>query len=207
MSEMGTESGAGTELDSGGQLDGVTPDSADVEDAEAAELLSGMLSDDPEVLRAEAKKWQDLSRKHERRAASNADAAKRLKEYDDANKTELQKAQEAQALAESERDAALNQHNRVMAAAAHNLPVEFIDHLGTGTDEEIMERAEILASAIDTRAREIAEQLLAQQANGGMPRMGGGRPVESMRPGSAPAAGGTPTTADEWFRRLLSGNS
>lgn len=176
---------------------------ADTDDQEAAGLLGDMLSKDPEQLSAELSKWKEMARKHEKTARANSAAAKRLQEIEDANKTELQRALDAQRAAEEERDTAIMTHNRVMAAAANNLPVELIDDLGSGTEEEINARAERIAQAIDTRARALAEQMAQGNGSGMLPRSGA-RPVESMRPGSAPATGDTPTTLDGWFRNLVS---
>jgi len=172
------------------------------EDEEAAGLLSGMLAQDPEALAAELAKWKGQARKWEDRAKANSDAAARLKDIDQANMTELQKAQAAQKSAEDERDKAYAMHNRVMAAAAHNLPVEAIDYIPSGTEDEIMAHAETLAGIIDAAATEKANALLAANAGrNGMPM--GARPVESLRPGSAPASGETPQDANAWFRQLL----
>jgi hypothetical protein len=153
--------------------------------------------------------WKDMSRKHEKRAKENASAAARLREIEDANKTELQRALDAQAEAERERDEARNTHSRMMAAASNNLPVELIDFLGIGTDDEIGERAEQLANIIEETAQAIAEQLLADMGvsrNGEtqQPQQQGARPVESLRAGSAPA-GATPSTPEQWFRNLVNG--
>lgn len=196
--ETGQDTGAGTAPVSGTS---VTGDGS--EDTEAAGLLGGMLEQDPEQLNQELAKWKDLARKHEKNAKANSAAAKQLQEIEDANKTELQKALDAQKAAEEERDTAIMTHNRVMAAAAHNLPVELIDDLGSGTEEEITARAERIASAIDTRARALAEQMAQGNGSGMLPRSGA-RPVESMRAGSAPANGDTPNTLDGWFRNLVS---
>jgi hypothetical protein len=160
--------------------------------------------------------WKSQARKHEQRAKQNASAAQRLQQIEDANKTELQKALDAQKAAELERDEAMQIHARMMAAAANDLPVELIEHLGTGTEEEINERAELFAQVIEETAQAIAEQMLKdagidiqalQGQNGGTPQLqpqqqGGTRPVESLRAGSAPS-GSTPTTNEQWFRNLL----
>jgi hypothetical protein len=161
--------------------------------------------------------WKEQARKHEKRAKDNAAAAARLKTLDQANMTEAERAQAELAEARRERDDALASHARLMAAAANNLPVELIDLLGTGTDEEINERAELVASSIEETATAIAEQLLndkiasgelivASNGNGrnGQPQVVPGRPVESLRAGSAPA-GTAPATQEQWFRQLLHG--
>jgi hypothetical protein len=161
-------------------------------------------SDQPEVLKQQIEHWKQMARKHEGRAKENATAAAKLKKIEDANKTELERALEAQKAAEEERDKAWGQHHRVMADATHDLPVELIDLLGSGTEEQISERAQVFAQAIDARAQQIAEKMVADQNGGGwQPGTGSVRPVESMRPGSAPAQGGTPQTPDEWFRAVV----
>jgi hypothetical protein len=198
MSEGAEDSGAGTVTEGTGSGEPGTGG----EDG-AAELLGGMLDNDPDKLAEELEKWKGLARKHEGRAAKNAEAAQRLREIEDANKTELQKAQDAAAEAVRERDEARADHSRVMAAAAHNLPVDLIDYLGTGTDEEINGRAEAIAGAIDTRARELADEMVNQSNGGRNGFQPGTRPVESLRAGSAPSSGGTPKTTEEWFRQLV----
>jgi hypothetical protein len=203
-----------------------------------AELLEGMLAKDGkqggqqegegdgEDLAAQLAHWKEMARKHEKRARENAGAAERLKKIDQANMTEAEKVQAELAEARRERDEARATHARVMAAAANNLPMELIDHLGTGTDEEINERAELFSNVMEAMAVEIAEQMIEDKiasgelvkgnASNGDGRNGNGqgaqqpaplgrRPVESLRAGSAPA-GSTPTTNEDWFRQLLQGS-
>lgn len=163
--------------------------------------------------------WKDQARKNERRAKDNASAAAKLKQIEQAGMTDLDKARAELQDAQRERDDAKSGHARMMAAAANNLPVELIDLLGIGTDDEINERAELLASSIEETAAAIAEELLrekiasgelivASNANGsrnGQPPVAPGRPVESLRAGSAPA-GTAPATQEQWFRQLLHGS-
>ena len=158
-------------------------------------------------LAAQLAHWKEMARKNEQRARANSAAATRLKELEDADKTDAQKAQDELAVAIRERDEARADHARVMAAAAHDLPVELIDDLGTGTDEEISERAERLSAAINKRAQEIvaAGNGGASDNNGRNGQQTGQRPVEALRPGGAPSNGGTPNTAEDWFRKLVTG--
>jgi hypothetical protein len=162
---------------------------------------------------AELAHWKEMARKNEKRARENAAAAARMKTIDQANMSEIEKAQAAQREAERERDEARDMHARMMAAASNDLPVELIDFLGTGTEEEINERAEMIASVIEETAQAIAEQLIKDQIasgklidgasrNGGPQQGPGARPVESLRAGSAPA-GTAPTSQEQWFRQLL----
>lgn len=168
-------------------------------------------------LAAQLAHWKEQARKNERRAKENAAAAARLKQIDQANMTEAERATAELAEARRERDEALANHARMIAAASHDLPVELIDLLGTGTDDEINERAELLASSIEETAKYLAEEMLkekiasgelivASNGNGrnGQPQVVPGRPVESLRAGSAPA-GTAPATQEQWFRQLLHG--
>lgn len=197
MSEGAAEAEAGTaEVDASAEGTGTDP-----EDAEAAELLEGMQGTDTN-LAAELEKWKTESRKWEKRSKENSSAANRLKEIEQQNMSELEKAQALAADAEERATTAMAMHNRVMAAAAHNLPVELIEDLGSGTEDEINERAERFARVID-EAVELRIQELTAGNNAGRNGLQDARPVESMRPGSAPSQGGTPTTPDQWFRQLL----
>lgn len=169
--------------------------------------------------KAEAEKWKALARKHERTAGQNADAAKRLKSIEDANKTELQRAQEAQQQAERQRDEALETHARIMAAATHDVPVDLIDFLGTGTAEEIDDRAQTLSGVIQAEATRLANQMFqaagmdpSQLGNGngsataaGAAAKAGHRPVEAMGGGLTPASGTRPVTSDDWLREQFQG--
>ncbi len=162
-----------------------------------------------EDLEAQLQAAQADLRKVQQQARINAKKAAQWDRQEDANKSELQRAEEARQAAEGERDAAIASHNRVIAAATHDLPVELIEELGTGTEEEIDQRAELFAKVINDRAKVLAEEIARDQGNGngGSPGTAGStRPVESMRPGASPASGSAPRNNDEWFREML-GNS
>ena len=196
------------------------------DDEGGAQLLDNMLAQgggeegasSVEDLKAEVQRWKEMSRKHEGRAKANSAAAAKLQQLEQANMSELEKAQAAQRQAETERDEARSLHARMMAAAANNLPVELVEHLGTGTEDEINERAALFAQVIEDTAVAIAEQLLSDRIANGELIAGNGtnrngvvqqttaaRPVESMRAGSAPA-GTAPQTTEQWFRQLLHGS-
>lgn len=204
--ETGTDSGQNQPggQGNGGQAGGAngTGDTSGTgtEDDEAQSLLAEMAKNDPEAAlraaQAEIEKWKGLSRKHEKSSRDNAAAKKRLDELESANKTELERAREAQAAAEDRERQAVAGHNRVIAAATHNVPVELIDFLGSGTEEEILDTAKTFAEVIDRRVREQAEARAVELLQSGW-RPGNGqtdmgrsaRPVESLRPGGAPSAG------------------
>ena len=164
----------------------------------------------PEQLAAELRDWKARARQWENRSKGNSDAARELAEIKKAQMSEAERTQEELAEARRERDEARADHSRVMAAAAHDLPIEMIDDLGTGTDEEISERAERWAGLIETRAQEIAQVLVKDMLENGQGRNGspmGARPVESLRAGSAPSNGSAPSDPNAWFRTLVQGRN
>lgn len=98
---------------------------------------------------AEAEKWKTFARKHEDAAKANADKAKRFDEFEESQKTELQKAADAAAQAKAEADATRAELARVQAAVKHGLSEDDLELLGThGTPEEIEARAEKLAARL-----------------------------------------------------------
>lgn len=109
------------------------------------------------------------------------DLETQLQQYEDAQKTELQKAQEAAQKYQQELTATRVANARLMAAATHNLPPDAIDLLGDGTDEEI-----------DARAKRLAEMITAAaapaSAESAKPTPAPTRPVESLVPGAKPAS-------------------
>jgi hypothetical protein len=178
------------------------------EDAEADAALAELMENDPEHLKAQVQHWMKTAQRHEKTARNNSEAAARLRQLEDAGKSELQKAVEAREAAERERDAVRAEHTRSLAAATHDLDPDLTDYLGDGTDEEINERAEHLAGIISSAAERLAKQMVEQELQSGGRASGGarrGRPVESMRPGAAPT-GSMAASADDMFRQLLTGN-
>lgn len=90
---------------------------------------------------AEAAKWKEMSRKHEK-AAKAYEA--RLREIEDSQKSEQQKLAERAEAAErlaSEREGALL---RYRVAVAKNIPAELVDRLRGDTEDELVEDADRL---------------------------------------------------------------
>jgi hypothetical protein len=212
MSETASETDVGgtgevtdTSVDAtSGQGAGTT---ADAEDQAAEEALHQLVQDDPETLKGEIDRWRRTAQRHEKTARDNSAAAKRLQALEDANKSDLQKATEAQRAAELERDALRAENTRSTVAAAHDLDPGLAEFLGDGSEDDINARADQLSDIITKMATKLAEQMIQQQ-NGGRPPGGvrPGRPVESMRPGAAPA-GSTATDVNAMFRQILTGGN
>jgi hypothetical protein len=208
MSESAVEDTSGaTEVDSQGA-------DTTAEDQEAQNLLDqmndqGQGQGTPEEQLAH---WKSMARKHERAARSNAAAADKWQKQEDANKSELQKAQEAQLAAEQERDALRSGQSRMLAAAAHDLPTDLVDYLGDGTAEEIGERAEhlsgVISAEVERRIEAEVEKRIAERTNGQggrtAPAGTSRRPVTTLRPGAAPSSTGM-MSPDQMFRQLVSG--
>lgn len=163
----------------------------------------------------ELEKWKALSRKHEARAKENSKAAEQLAALQDKDKSELQRATERAAKAEADRLTERSERFRLLAAAQHGLGPDMVGYLGTGEQEEIEERAASLRSAIDTAVQaQLVEELAKygiQLNQNGQPQNAaaaasmalGRRPVESLRPGSAPSGNGVPASKNDMFRGML----
>lgn len=87
---------------------------------------------------------------------ANKEAAEyrlKVKEFEDAQKSDEQRRQEALDAAASERDAAVAEAARLRAAVTYGLTNDDLELIGDGTPEQIDERAKRLADRLkDTRA-------------------------------------------------------
>lgn len=149
--------------------------------------------------KAEAEKWKALSRQHENKhlaalgfkSKDEIDAlrtaADKYREFEEAQKTEIQKATERAQSVEQELAAERAQNARLLAAATHSIPPELIELLGSGTAEEINARAEVLAERLKAAAPAAPTS---------------SRPVESLTPGAAPASNSGTASPDQWIRAL-----
>ncbi|GAA2618789.1 hypothetical protein SMC26_40340 [Actinomadura fulvescens] len=138
--------------------------------------------DAPETARAEIERLR-------REAAGWRTKLREVEPIVEASKTDTQRLEDRAGSAERERDELRAQVARLAVAAEVGIPAEFVDMLGAGDDEQIRQRARL-----------IAERLTAQTATGA-PRV---RPVESLTPGAAPAAAETDRDPNAWFRDFLS---
>ncbi|HLR94114.1 MAG TPA: hypothetical protein VK053_06295 [Jiangellaceae bacterium] len=93
-------------------------------------------------------KWKAIARKHEQRAKENADKAKEYDAYVESQKSESQKLTDAQKAAEARATAAEADAARLRAALEHGLSKDDLDLLGSGTADEITQRAERLAERL-----------------------------------------------------------
>lgn len=99
--------------------------------------------------------WKTKAREQERRAKENATAAARLKEIEDAQKSDSEKAAERIRQLEAERDNAHRETLRFRVASQHGISSEDADLFLTGADEETLTRqAERLAGRDQDRAKQ-----------------------------------------------------
>lgn len=125
----------------------------------------------------------------------------RLQEYEDRDKTELEKALERAKQYEQELAKTRVMNARLMAAAEHNLPHDLIELLGDGTEEEIDARAKLLAEKLTAAApRQEPAEPVEQTPPPAAPAQT--RPVESLFPGARPA-NEQPADPNDMFREFL----
>lgn len=116
----------------------VATDSPAATDTEAAEPAPPPFDPTDELA-----KWKEMARKHEQRAAANADKAKRFDEIEEANKTETQRLQDQLEALQKERDEARLQALRTKVASEAGVPANLL----TGDNEE-----QLIAAADALRA-------------------------------------------------------
>lgn len=104
---------------------------------------------------AEAAKWKTLARKHETRAKELAPAAERLRELEDAQKSELERLQGQYEEALGAATRAQHELWRERAARRHGLDDELIGFLTGESEEALDEAAKVLASKLSA-AKEAA---------------------------------------------------
>lgn len=119
--------------------------------------------------------WKAEARKWEKRAKANSDAAARLKELEDAQKTEQQKLTERLTEAETKAKEAELRAARLEVATEKGLPKSSVKFLTGTTPEELEESADELLALLSTSSDDDRGRLPTK------PRerlRGGGNPTE-----------------------------
>lgn len=110
-------------------------------------------SDDTRTEKSEVD-WKIRAREWEKRAKANADAAARLAELEDAQKTETQRLTDAKLAAETEAAAARAEALRWRVAAKHGISDEDAELFLTGIDEATLtKQAERLSERVADRKK------------------------------------------------------
>jgi hypothetical protein len=118
----------------------------------------------------EVNKWKTLARKHEREAKANADAARKLAELEDANKSEIERATEAATAAEKRAADAELEVLRLEVGDDKGLTAKQAKRLVGSTREELEQDADEILETFGSRS----------------PKAPGGRPREELRGGADP---------------------
>lgn len=129
------------------------------------------------ALEAQVKKWRDLARKNERTAKENADAAKKLEELESANKSEIDKAKDAQTKAEENARGLERELTRLRVAIRKGLSETQARRLVGENEEEL-----------EADADELLETFKPASDDGGKQSSNGNssKPKENLKPGTAP---------------------
>lgn len=128
--------------------------------------------------------WKAKAREQEKRAKENAEAAKRLAEFEESQKTEAQKIAERAAAAERARDEAIADGLRYKAAAMHGIDEDHFDLLGSGDEEAITGRAERIGSLLKLRTENEALRAEVEALKQGKPAPASARPTTALKPGA-----------------------
>lgn len=139
--------------------------------------------------------WKQRARDNEGRAKANADAAKRLAEIEESQKSAEQKAADQAAQVQRDLAEARAETLRYKAAVTHRVSQDNFDLLGMGSEEEITARAQrvgLLEAALSERDQLRAE-LEALRGAASTPR-----PVDQLKPGAA-ASGVDDSYPAGWF--------
>lgn len=94
--------------------------------------------------------WKAKSREWEKRAKANADAATRLAQLEDQQKTEQQRLTERAEKAEREAQSREVSLTRYRVAVAKGVPAELVDRLRGDTEDEIAADADALLALVAT---------------------------------------------------------
>lgn len=148
---------------------------------------------DPETAWNKLQKVQREAQNLRQRAMTD-EQRQQLEEYGrlvEASKSEQQRQTEALEAERTARQRYESEALRYRVAAEHGISKDYLDLLGSGSEEELSARAE--------RVAQLQAAALAQQQSPPAP-MPGQRPVEQLRPGATPA--GTESEDDQILARL-----
>jgi DNA repair exonuclease SbcCD ATPase subunit len=146
---------------------------------------------DPAAARKEIEKLRKEAAKYRTQLREAEPKLSEYQKYLDSQKTEQEKLAEAKAAAEAKLAEVTTANARLMAAAAYNIPADLIDLLGTGTDEEINARAQLLSERITAAASSDRPEST--------------RPVESLTAGGRPADDASADMSPDAFIRRMAG--
>lgn len=129
--------------------EGDTPAGGSAAPAEPTEAATDTTEPAATEASDDLEKWKALARKHEARAAANADKAKRFDELEDANRSEIEKATARAEKAEKELEG-IRKAEQTATLRAEVAKAKGVDAalLRGETREELDEHADLLAAAL-----------------------------------------------------------
>lgn len=130
--------------------------------------------------------WKKQARDNEARAKSNADAARKLQEIEDSQKSETQKQADATAKAQQEAAEARAEALAYRVAAAHQVTPEYFDLLGAGPEDIITARAERVGALLVAQSENATLRAELEALRSGKPAPILNRPVADLKPGASP---------------------
>lgn len=139
---------------------------SETEEEEQQEQQQQQSGEDPELA-----KWKRIARENEKRAKANADAARKLAEIEDRDKSELQKANERAEAAEQAAAAAALSALRAQVALDKQLPAKLAARLQGSTAEELAADAEELLAELGKKAPPRFDGGAGKPAGDGAPDM------------------------------------
>lgn len=132
-----------------GTVDDVADETIELDDVDDAPVVeSGNANPENLNLLNEVKKWKTFARRHEQRAKENYE---KLQEFEDAQKSDIEKLSERAARAEQEREQASLQVARMQIAIDYKLTMDEAKRLQGSTPEELEEDAEELMKLLQAR--------------------------------------------------------
>lgn len=150
------------------QTAGTETATAATDAATSTDTAAATEADNSEQGKAPEIDWKAKSREWERKAKANADAAAKLAQLEESQKTEAQKLADRAAQAEKERDEARLEALRVKVGAAKKLPADVVDLLKGDTEEELVAHADRLAEHFKQSVRPSGS--VDQGQRGGAPK-------------------------------------
>ncbi len=130
-----------------------------------------------------------LARAKPAKPADYDDLAAKAAKFDQAEQEKLSAEQRAQQAAEQairDAESARAETLRYKAAATHKVDPDNFDLLGSGSEDEVMGRAERVGALLAASTENVALKARIQELETGTPGPAPSRPIASLQPGAAP---------------------
>lgn len=112
--------------------------------------------------------------------------AQKAQQLEEAQQTEAERIAARASAAERERDEARAEGLRYKAAATHGIGEDYFDLLGSGSADEIGERAQKVGALLKVQSENAQLRAEVEALRAGKPAPTTARPVEALKPGATP---------------------